>query len=451
MNDRKNDLTEGSVGRNLVLFALPYLLSSFMQTFYGMADLFVVGLYNGSETTTAVSIGSQVMHMLTVIIIGFAMGTTVQIGQCVGARNEKKAAEAVGTSVIFFSVFAVVVTAVLLLCTMPIVKVMLTPGEAVAETKSYLTICFAGVPFITAYNVISGIFRGSGDSRRPMYFVAAACVTNIVLDFVFIGLCGLGAAGAALGTVCGQAVSVAVSLLAVRRQELGFRVSRQDFHADRETILRILKVGTPIAMQDGLIQIAFIVITVIANSRGLIVSAAVGIVEKLIGFMFLVPSAFLSAISTVTAQNMGAGKPERARRSLYYSLVITVSWGLMCAVYNQFLPHTLVGIFTRDQAVLEAGCEYLRSYAFDCVFAAVHFCFSGYFCGDQKSMVSFIHNITAIILVRIPGAWLASRFFPESLYPMGWAAPMGSLLSALICVGFYVYSRKRQRVLRTTA
>lgn len=444
MNDRKNDLTEGSVGRNLVLFALPYLLSSFMQTFYGMADLFVVGLYNGAETTTAVSIGSQVMHMLTVIIIGFAMGTTVQIGQCVGARNEKKAAEAVGTSVIFFSVFAVVVTAVLLLCTMPIVKVMLTPGEAVAETKSYLTICFAGVPFITAYNVISGIFRGSGDSRRPMYFVAAACVTNIVLDFVFIGLCGLGAAGAALGTVCGQAVSVAVSLLAVRRQELGFRVSRQDFHADRETILRILKVGTPIAMQDGLIQIAFIVITVIANSRGLIVSAAVGIVEKLIGFMFLVPSAFLSAISTVTAQNMGAGKPERARRSLYYSLVITVSWGLMCAVYNQFLPHTLVGIFTRDQAVLEAGCEYLRSYAFDCVFAAVHCCFSGYFCGDQKSMVSFIHNITAIILVRIPGAWLASRFFPESLYPMGWAAPMGSLLSALICVGFYVYSRKRQ-------
>lgn len=444
MNDRKNDLTEGSVGRNLVLFALPYLLSSFMQTFYGMADLFVVGLYNGSETTTAVSIGSQVMHMLTVIIIGFAMGTTVQIGQCVGARNEKKATEAVGTSVIFFSVFAVVVTAVLLLCTMPIVKVMLTPGEAVAETKSYLTICFAGVPFITAYNVISGIFRGSGDSRRPMYFVAAACVTNIVLDFVFIGLCGLGAAGAALGTVCGQAVSVAVSLLAVRRQDLGFRVSRQDFYADRETILRILRVGTPIAMQDGLIQIAFIVITVIANSRGLIVSAAVGIVEKLIGFMFLVPSAFLSAISTVTAQNMGAGKPERARRSLYYSLVITVSWGLMCAVYNQFLPHTLVGIFTRDQAVLEAGCEYLRSYAFDCVFAAVHFCFSGYFCGDQKSMVSFIHNITAIILVRIPGAWLASRFFPESLYPMGWAAPMGSLLSALICVGFYVYSRKRQ-------
>lgn len=438
MNE-KNDLTQGSVAKNLVFFAMPYLLSSFMQTFYGMADLFVVGLYNGSETTTAVAIGSQVMHMLTVIIIGFVMGTTVRIGQCVGAREGKAAAKTVGTSALFFSVFAVGVTAVLLLGTKSIVKVMLTPEEAVAQTGLYLTICFAGVPFIVAYNVISGIFRGAGDSRRPMYFVAVACVTNIVLDFVFIGVCRLGAVGAALGTICGQAVSVAAALLVIRRQELGFAVSRQDFHMDREVVGKILTVGTPIAMQDGLIQIAFIVITVIANSRGLIVSAAVGIVEKLIGFLFLVPSAFLSAISTITAQNMGAGKADRARRSLYYSLAITVGWGLCCALYSQVLPHTLVGIFTRDDAVLSAGCDYLRSYAFDCVFAAVHFCFSGYFCGDQKSMVSFIHNITAIILVRIPGAWLAGRLFPQSLYPMGLAAPMGSLLSAVICVGFYGY------------
>ena len=444
MNE-KNDLTQGNVAKNLVFFAIPYLLSSFMQTFYGMADLFVVGLYNGSETTTAVAIGSQVMHMLTVIIIGFVMGTTVRIGQCVGAKDKRTAAKTVGTSVLFFSVFAVVMTAALLLGTVPIVKVMLTPEEAVAQTRLYLLICFAGVPFIIAYNVISGIFRGAGDSRKPMYFVAVACVTNIVLDFVFIGACGLGAAGAALGTVCGQAVSVTVAFIVIRRQNLGFCVSRQDFHMDREVIGRILKVGTPVAMQDGLIQVAFIVITVIANSRGLIVSAAVGIVEKLIGFMFLVPSAFLSAISAITAQNMGADRADRARRSLYYSLAITVGWGFCCALYSQILPHTLVGIFTRDESVLSAGCEYLRSYAFDCVFAAVHFCFSGYFCGDQKSMVSFIHNITAIVLVRIPGSWLASRLFSESLYPMGWAAPLGSLLSAVICVGFYLYYRKQEK------
>ena len=444
MNE-KNDLTRGSVGKNLLLFALPYLLSCFMQTFYGMADLFVVGLYNGSETTTAVSVGSQVMHMLTVIIVGFAMGTTVRIGRSVGARDDRAATKTVGTSIVFFAGFALVITAVLLLCTGGIVKVMLTPEEAVSETKTYLAICFAGIPFITAYNVISSIFRGAGDSKRPMYFVGIACVVNIALDFVFIGMCGLGAAGAALGTICGQAVSVVISLLMMRVRDMGIRIGLHDIRADREVISQILKVGAPIAFQDGLIQIAFIVITVIANSRGLIASAAVGIVEKLIGFMFLVPSAFLSAISTITAQNMGANKAERARRSLYYGLVITVAWGCLCALYNQFLPHTLVGLFIRDEAVLAAGCDYLRSYAFDCVFAAIHFCFSGYFCGDQKSMISFIHNITAILLVRIPGAWLASVLFPGTLYPMGWAAPIGSLLSALICIGFYVYYRKKEK------
>lgn len=442
MNE-KNDLTQGSIGKNLVLFALPYLLSCFMQTFYGMADLFVVGLYNGSETTTAVSIGSQVMHMLTVIIVGFAMGTTVRIGRSVGAKDEREAAKSVGCSIIFFALFAIIITAVLLVLTTPIIKVMLTPTEAVEETKLYLTICFAGIPFITAYNVISSIFRGAGDSKRPMYFVGVACVVNIILDFVFIGGCGMGAAGAALGTVCGQAVSVLFSFVMMRRRDFGFRVTKQDIRVDKEVISQILKVGTPIACQDGLIQIAFIVITVIANSRGLIASAAVGIVEKLISFMFLVPSAFLSAISTITAQNMGADKPERARASLRYGIIITVCWGVLCALYSQFLPHTLVGLFTKDAAVLAAGCAYVRAYSFDTVFASVHFCFSGYFCGDQKSVISFVHNITSILLIRIPGAYFASIYFPDSLYPMGWAAPLGSLLSAVICIGFYVYYRKR--------
>lgn len=437
----ENNLTEGSVWKNLIRFALPYLLACFMQTFYGMADLFVVGLYNGSKTTTAVAIGSQVMHMLTVIIMGFAMGATVRIGRYVGAKDERAAAKTVGASVVFFAAFAVLLTVVLLLCTNLITSVMLTPAEALEETSLYLGICFAGVPFITAYNVISSIFRGAGDSKRPMYFVGVACVVNIALDFVLIGGLSMGAAGAALGTVLGQAVSVAFAFVMLKQRDLGFQVTGRDIRADRETISQILRVGAPIACQDGLIQVAFIVITVIANSRGLVVSAAVGIVEKLIGFLFLVPSAFLSAISAITAQNMGADKPERARASLGYGLLITMTWGALCALYSQFLPQTLVGLFTRDAAVLAAGCAYLRSYAFDTFFAAIHFCFSGYFCGDQKAGISFLHNITAILLIRIPGAYLAGVYFPDSLYPMGWAAPLGSLLSALICVGFYLYFR----------
>ena len=444
MNE-KNTLITGSIGRTLIFFALPYLLSSFMQTFYGMADLFITGLYNGSATITAVSIGSQVMHMLTVILLGFAMGTTVRIGHAVGAGDGKAAARTMGTTAVFFIGFACVLTVTLFLLAGNIARVMLTPPEAESQTVAYLRICFLGIPFITAYNVISSLFRGAGDSRSPMYFVAVACVVNIVLDFAFIGLLGMGAAGAALGTVCGQAVSVLTALAMLRKKDFGFAMNRQTMKPSRRILSDILKVGAPIALQDGLIQVAFVVITIIANSRGLIAAASVGIVEKLIGFMFLVPSSFLSAISAVTAQNMGAGKPQRARKSLYYGLMITVGWGILCCLYNQFLPQTLIGLFTKEEAVLAAGCAYMRSYSFDCMFAAVHFCFSGYFCGDQKSLISFIHNIISILLVRIPGSYMASRMFPETLYPMGWAAPLGSLLSAVICVGFYVYFRGREK------
>lgn len=439
----KYDLTVGNEFKKLIRFAMPYLLAVFLQTFYGITDLFVIGLYNGSSTTTAVSIGSQVMHMLTVIVCGFAMGTTVQIGRCVGAKNYSEARKQVGNSITFFGIVTIIATLVLLSASSGITQLMHTPTEAIEETQAYLMICFAGIPFVVAYNVISSIFRGMGDSKRPMYFVAVACIFNVILDFVFIGGMRLGAGGAALATILGQAISVAVSLLALKKIKFGFDLHRENLRIEKEVLAKILKVGAPIALQDGLIQVAFIVITIIANSRGLTDATAVGIVEKLICFMFLVPSAFLSAISAFTAQNMGAGKEKRAKKSLYYGLMITAFWGFLCVVYCQFRPEGLVSLFTKDVSVLAAGCTYLMSYAFDTFFAAFHFCFSGYFCGCQKSTISFIHNMISIVLIRVPGAALLSKMWADTLYPMGWAAPMGSLLSAMICFGFFVYLQKK--------
>lgn len=439
-----NELIEGNIRNNLIKFALPYLLAAFMQTFYGMADLMIIGMYNDASSTTAVSIGSQVMHMLTVIILGFAMGTTVHVGRCVGARDKKGAEEIIANTIYLFSFAAAVLTIVLICCVKGITGIMLTPAEAVSQTQTYLNICFAGIPFIIAYNVISSIFRGAGDSKRPMYFVAIACVSNIALDFLFIGGMGLGAAGAALGTVIGQAISVVISLIAIKKIDFGFDFSIKGVKPDRDSLSKILKVGTPVAMQDGMIQVAFIVITIIANSRGLIAAAAVGIVEKIICFVFLVPSSFLSAISAITAQNMGAGKPDRARKTLYYGLAITMGWGLIVAIFARVCPQVLVSLFTRDNAVLLAGCEYFRSYGTDTFFAAIHFCFSGYFCGDQKSNISFIHNILSIAIFRIPGTYLFSKWWPDSLYPMGWAAPMGSLFSAAVCGVVFIYLVKKE-------
>lgn len=439
----EKNLTSGSVFKNIVYFSLPYLLSYFLQTLYGMADLFIVGQFNGVEDITAVSVGSQVMHMLTVMIVGLAMGATVTIGKAVGAKRQEEASLAVGNTATLFMGVSAAATVLLLFLVKPIVAVMSTPAEAVSGTVIYLTICFVGIPFITAYNIISSIFRGLGDSKSPMYFIGVACAANIVLDYLFIGVFGMGAAGAALGTTLSQTISVVTALAAIRRQKTGLALKKKYFRPQVGMMGQILKIGIPVAIQDGFIQIAFIVITVIANRRGLNDAAAVGIVEKIIGIVFLVPSTMLSTVSALSAQNIGAGKHERAALTLRYAVFLAASFGLAVSVLVQWIAEPLVGMFTDEAQVVVPGGQYLRSYIWDCMFAGMHFSFSGYFCAYGMSGISFLHNFLSIICVRVPGAYLASKYFADTLFPMGLAAPGGSLLSVVICVAALVWMRRR--------
>lgn len=441
----KRELTSGSVMKNLLFFSLPYLLSFFLQTLYGMADLLIIGQYGGVADTTAVSVGSQVMHMLTVMIVGLAMGATVNIGQAIGGRDNRRAALFTGNTVTLFMGLSSVLTLLLLVLRSAIVSAVSTPADAAAGTGDYLTICFIGIPFITAYNIISAVFRGMGDSKSPMYFIAVACVANIALDYLFIGVLGMGPAGAALGTVLSQAISVIISLIVIKRRSTGLALTKADIRPNKQIIGKILKIGIPVAMQDGFIQIAFMVITVIANRRGLNDAAAVGIVEKIIGFLFLVPSSMLSAVSALGAQNIGAQKPERARKTLLYAIFIAAGFGGTVAVIMQFLSSGAVSLFTDSAAVIRLGGEYLRGYAWDCLFAGIHFAFSGYFCACGKSGISFMHNMIAILLVRIPGAYFMSSMFPGTLYPMGLATAAGSLLSAIICAAAFIILIRKEK------
>lgn len=441
----EKNLTTGSVFKTLLYFSLPYLLAYFLQTLYGMADLFIIGQYNGVESTTAVSIGSQVMHMLTVMIVGLAMGATVMIGQAVGAGKKEQASLAIGNTVTLFMILSVIVTAVLLLAVRPIVAVMSTPAEAVPGTISYLTVCFIGIPFITAYNIISSIFRGMGDSKRPMYFIAVACAANIALDYLLIGGLGLGPMGAALGTTLSQTISVIVSLVVILKKKTGITLTAADFKPLRTTMGSLLKIGIPIAMQDGFIQIAFIVITIIANRRGLNDAAAVGIVEKIIGILFLVPSSMLQSVSALSAQNVGAGKHDRARRTLVYASTMSVLWGLIAVIVMQIDAEAFIGLFADSAKVVRLGGQYMRGYVWDAALAGIHFCFSGYFCAYGLSGISFIHNSLSIVCVRIPVAYFASKYFTDTLFPMGLASTAGSALSVIICVGVFVWMERRRR------
>ena len=447
----QRNLTTGSIFKNVVYFSLPYLLSYFLQTLYGMADLFIIGQYEGVASTTAVSIGSQVMHMITVIIVGLAMGSTVSIGQAVGGGNDKRTASCIGNTITLFMGLSIILTAALLLLRRPIAIAMSTPAQAIEGTIDYLTICFMGIPFITAYNIISSIFRGLGDSKSPMYFIAIACAANIGLDYAFMGALHLGPAGAALGTTLSQAVSVVVSIIVVRRARAGSRLKKEDFKPKRDVMGSLLRIGIPIAVQDGLIQVAFIVITIIANRRGLKDAAAVGIVEKIMSFIFLVPSSMLSTVSALGAQNIGAGKPERAKTTMRYGILITTCFGLAVVALMQFYANSFVALFTDSSTqdglqVVTMGGQYLRGYIWDCLFAGMHFCFSGYFCACGRSSLSFVHNIIAIALVRIPGVYITSKMFADTLFPMGLATAAGSLLSVMICLVMYaMLSRKESK------
>ena len=443
----ERNLTTGSVFKNITYFSLPYLLSYFLQTLYGMADLFIIGRFeNGVAGTTAVSIGSQVMHMITVMIVGLAMGTTVTIAQAVGGNDKKRTSSAIGNTVTLFLCVSIVLMAVLIFFVRPITGLMSTPAEAVEGTVQYLTICFIGIPCITAYNIISSVFRGLGDSKSPMYFIAVACVANIILDYLFMGVFNLGPSGAALGTTLSQAVSVITALIFISKKDMGISFGKKDCVLKKDVFGQILRIGIPVALQDGFIQISFIVITVIANRRGLSDAAAVGIVEKIIGFLYLVPSSMLSTVSALCAQNIGAGKRDRADETLRYAMMITVVFGIIITVLIQFVSEQAVSLFTSDRDVIILGGQYIRGYILDIVFAGIHFCFSGYFCALGRSEFSFIHNTISIIFARIPGAYFTSKLFPHTLFPMGLATTAGSLVSVIICIGVFIYLRKKRAV-----
>lgn len=439
------NLTTGSILKTITYFSFPFLISFLLQTFYGMADLFIIGQFNGVECTTAVSIGSQVMYMITVIIVGLTMGTTVLIGKALGAQKYEEISVFIDNTIMLFGIISIILTIFLYIFAPFISKIMSTPIEAEIQAIKYLKISFLGIPFIVAYNMISAIFRGIGDSKSPMYFILIACILNILLDYLFIGYLNMQSSGAALGTILSQAMSVIVSTSLILNNKTRVKCSLKDFKFKKDVIKDLLKIGFPVALQNGLIQVAFIIITIIANKRGLYDAAAVGIVEKIIGILFLIPQTMLAILPVLTAQNIGAEKFKRAKLTLLYTIVISVCWGIFVSFITEFNAKSIIEIFVKDSHVILSGSQYIRAYILDCILAGIHFCFSGYFYAYGLSNISFAHNFLSIICVRIPLAYFASKYFADTLFPMGLASPAGSMLSVIICISVYIWITKNSK------
>ena len=435
--EKTKNFTEGRILAPLVGFALPVLAAMFLQTMYGAVDLLIVGQYAATTDVSAVATGSQVMHTVTTVLVGMAMGVTVLLGQKIGEGNVRQAGRVIGTGICMFAVLAAALTAVLVSLSEPLCEMMHAPADALAATTDYVRICSAGTVFIIAFNVLGSVFRGIGDSKLPLITVAIACVVNILGDLLLVAGFGMGAAGAALATVAAQAVSVALSLLIIRRKKLPFEFRVKDIGFNRAIAANILKIGTPMALQDLLVSVSFLVLTAIVNSLGLIQSAGVGVAEKLCGFIMLIPSSYMQAMSAFVAQNIGAGKPQRARRALLYGISTSLLVSTVISYFSFFHGDVLAAIFAKDTAVVAAAADYLRAYALDCLFTSFLFCFIGYFSGLGRTLFVMVQGLVGAFLVRIPVSFFVSRIADVSLFAIGMATPASTLVQIVLC-GLYM-------------
>ena len=441
---QENTFVQGKILRPLIVFALPVLFALFLQAMYGAVDLLIVGKFAAPADVSAVSTGSQIMMTLTNLVSSFAMGTTILLGQQIGCGERKNGGRTVGTAIVMFVVLAVAMTAVQVLLAPQISSIMNAPAEAFAKTVSYVRICGAGMLVIVAYNLIGCIFRGLGDSRTPLLTVAIACVCNIAGDLLLCAGLGLGTAGAAIATVAAQVVSVVVSLAVIRKKELPFEMHRTDIHIHGKTLRRMAGLGAPIALQDLLVSVSFLIILAIVNAMGVTASAGVGVAEKVCAFIMLISSAFMQSISAFVAQNYGAGRMDRARKALHYGAAVSFVIGVGMFFLAYFHGDLLAGIFSSDAEVIAAAADYLRAYAIDCLFTSIFFCYTGYYNGIGQTRFVMLQGIAGAFGVRVPVSYLISRTANATLFHIGLATPLSSIVQLLLCLGFMVHLKRKK-------
>ena len=440
----KTDFTQGSIIRKMLPFMGPILGALILQAAYGAVDLLVVGRFGSTAGLSAVSTGSQVLNLVTFVITALAMGVTVLIARYIGEKNTDQIGELLGGATTIFAILAVVLAVVMVTFARPLSVLMQAPAEAVTLTSSYVRICGGGIFFIMAYNVLTAIFRGFGDSKSPLIFVFVACIVNVVGDLILVAGCHLDAAGAAIATVVAQAVSVVLALLLLKKRELPFKISRKDFRLNRQC-RRLLSVGLPLAMQEFLTQMSFLALCAFINRLGLEASSGYGVACKIVNFAMLIPSSLMQSTASFISQNVGAGNEKRAKKTLFTGIGVGLTIGCIVFIFIMFKGDILTGIFTTDEAVIQQGYDYLRGFAPETIVTAILFSMIGYFNGHDKTVWVMVQGLIQTLLVRLPLAYYMSIQPDASLTKIGFAAPAATTFGIVLNVIFYIYCNRKTK------
>ena len=443
----KNDnlLTEGNVFRVLLKFSVPFLIANIIQALYGAVDLMVIGWYCAPESVAAVSTGTQVTQIITSMVSGLTLGSTIMVGKYTGMKDEDRTRKTIGTTLSVFAVIAILLTIVMLTFKGPILAALKTPAASLKEANDYVTICFYGIFFICGYNAISAVLRGYGDSRRPMYFVALSCVLNIIGDIMFVKYLGLGVAGTALATVLSQSISMICSIIYLNRSRFIFTFSLKNLRIDRSLAKELAMVGIPISSQECMVRLSFLYLTSVTNRLGVNAAAAVGTASKYDVFAMLPATSIASALAAITAQNYGAGKPERARQSLAAGIGFSVLASSLFFLWAQLSPQTMIGLFNTNPDIISAGIPFFHSCSFDYLAVSFVFCLNGFMNGRSKTVFTMISCCFGALALRIPLIWLAYTYCPDNLFVIGSIAPAVSGFMAVYTMGFVLRQIRTDR------
>ena len=441
MTNDRSDFTQGNILKKLVSFMMPILGALILQAAYGAVDLLVVGRFGSTAGLSAVSTGSQVLNLVTFVVVQFAMGITVLIARYLGERRPEKIGAVIGGGAIVFTMISAVLFVIMVAFAHPISVLMQAPESAVSLTSSYVRICGGGIFFIVAYNLLSAIFRGLGDSKSPLLFVLVACIVNVIGDLVLVAGLHMDAAGAAIATVMAQALSVVFAVILLMKKKLPFTITKQDFHFKCQSS-RFLEIGLPLALQECLTQISFLALCAFVNRLGLEASSGYGVACKIVNFAMLVPSALMQSMASFVSQNVGAGKLKRAKQSMFTGIGVGLAVGCVVFVLVMFRGDLLTGLFTTDAAVVQKGYEYLKGFALETIVTAILFSMIGYFNGNNKTVWVMAQGLIQTLLVRLPFAYFMSIQPDASLTMIGLAAPVSTMVGIMLNICFYIYLNK---------
>lgn len=446
MSKFQKDLTKGSVSKKLILFSLPFVLSNMIQSIYSVADLYIVGQFNGSASIAGVNLGGQITMFITNLAFGLVTGGTVLLAQYIGAKKQEDVEETIGTMFTVMFILAVSMTVIMIAGRDVVLKLINTPEEAFTEARSYFTICMLGTVFIFGYNVISAILRSMGDSRNPLLFVSIACVVNVVLDYIFVGIFDMKAAGAAYATIIAQGLSLIISVIYLIKHDFVFKFKLKNFKPKSNKVKRLLSIGIPTSIQNSISSLSFLIIASLVNEYGVKAAAGVGIVGKINSFAIMPAFAMSMSVSAMAGQNIGAGMYDRAKKTLGTGIKIALLIGTVIFIFIQLFPDAILEIFDKDSDTIRYGVQYIRVFSFDYLIVPFAFCCNGLITGSGNTLYVAATTITTSIVLRAPLAYILGTVCGLGLTGIGLAVPfssLGTLILGLIFITKGKWKNKR--------